>query len=127
MTAAALARPEAPLCEVPRSPEHLAALRRVVALSPVLVASIRSDRDDLPATQARWEMALLETSLQGNLPRGEAPSIAPAEARRLFAVADAAWVLWRSLLALKRCRGVASRREWAQRVDARLCELEALL
>lgn len=104
----------------PRSVAHLALLREIDALAPVYLAALQADRDDAP-TQARMEKLLRALPLC--TPSGEIVRVPPREARRLLAVADAAWVCWRQLLALNAARGAPAQRLWVERIAASVGDL----
>ena len=104
----------------PRSVAHLSLLREIDALAPVYLAALTSDHDDAP-TQARMEKLLRALPLC--TPSGEIVRVPPREARRLFGVADAAWVCWRQLLALKAARGAPAQRLWVGRIAASVGDL----
>lgn len=104
----------------PRSVAHLSLLREIDALAPVYLAALQADHDDAP-TQARMEKLLRALSLC--TPSGEIVRVPPREARRLFGVADAAWVCWRQLLALRAARGAPAQRLWVERIAASVGDL----
>lgn len=104
----------------PRSVAHLSLLREIDALAPVYLAALQADADDAP-TQARMERLLRALPLC--TPSGEIVRVPPAQARRLLDVADAAWVCWRQLLALRAARGAPAQRLWVERIAASVGDL----
>lgn len=104
----------------PRSVAHLALLREIAALAPSYLSALTSDTDDAP-TQARMERLL--RALPQCTPSGEIVRVPPAQARRLLDVADAAWVCWRQLLALRAARGAPAQRLWVERIAASVGDL----
>jgi len=104
----------------PRSVAHLSLLREIDALAPVYLAALQADHDDAP-TQRRMEQLLIALPLC--TPSGEIVRVPPAQARRLFGVADACWVCWRQLLALKAARGAPAQRLWVGRIAASVGDL----
>lgn len=119
MTAALLLRPPAEHWH-PRSVAHLALLREIAALAPSYLAALTSDTDDAP-TQARMEKLLRALPLC--TPSGEIVRVPPAQARRLLEASDAAWVVWRQLLALRSARGRGEQERWTRAIVASIEEL----
>lgn len=104
----------------PRSVAHLALLREIAALAPSYLSALTSDTDDAP-TQARMERLL--RALPQCAPSGEIVRVPPAQARRLLEVSDAAWVVWRQLLALRSARGRGEQERWTRLLVASIEDL----